>query len=154
MNSLLKKTVKLLEKPQGDINLIDIDYKLLEDPDDPYTTSTRSMVETNYNALLNSYRLWLQSKPGDYIRSKDTGGMFAYALNDKVQFLDSSIEEVKSLVVQKSNEMFPDLYIVDCSVKRVVADRNWDITIIVQDKLTDNVMTTELSVPATSEAQQ
>lgn len=148
MNSLLKKTTKLLEKPQGNINLIDIDYKLLEDPDDPYTTSTRSMVETNYNALLNSYRLWLQSRPGDYIRSPSTGGMFTYALNDKVQFTEDNEQTVKNLIIKNSNEMFPDLTIVDCIVKRVLKDRNWDITIIVQDKLTDNFMTTNVTMSA------
>lgn len=148
MNSLLKKTEKLLEKPQGNINLIDIDYKLLEDPDDPYTTSTRSMIETNYNALLNSYRLWLQSRPGDYIRSPDLGGMFTYALNDKVQFTEENEDVVKNLVVSKSNEVFPDLTIVDCTVKRVLKDRNWDITITVQDKLTDNFMVTNVKQSA------
>lgn len=144
MNFLLKKTSKLLEKPQGNINLIDIDYKLLEDSDDPYTTSTRSMIETNYNALLNSYRLWLQSKPGDYIRNKDFGGMFTYALNDVVQFTDNNTEVVKNLIIQKSNEAFPDLSIIACTVKRDVPNLNWDISIAVKDTLTDNIMATNL----------
>lgn len=148
MNSLLKKTSKLLEKPQGNINLIDIDYKLLEDPDDPYTTSTRSMVETNYNALLNTYRLWLQSKPGDYIRNPSFGGMFAFALNDRVQFTEDNVATVKNLVITESNAAFPDLSIVDCQVKRIVDERCWDITIAVQDKLTDNVMVTTLKESA------
>lgn len=146
MNTLLKKTTELMTKPQGSVNLIDIDYKLLEDPDDPYTTSTRSMIETNYNALLNSYRLWLQSRPGDYIRDKDTGGMFTYALNDKVPFREDSIETIKEMVMTDTRRIFPELAVLSVDVKRIVETRTWDISIAVQDTLTDNVMVTGLSV--------
>ena len=138
-NTLLKKTEKLLEEPQGTVNFIDIDYKLIEDPDDPYTTKTRKMVERNFEAILNPYRMWLQSKRDDYIRKPKWGGLFQFALNDKVQFKTENEDVVRDMIISESNEKFPDLNIIDCKVKAVIADRNWDIEIIVQDKYTNNV---------------
>lgn len=138
-NTLLKKTEKLLEEPQGTVNFIDIDYKLIEDPDDPYTTSTRKMVEHNFEAILNPYRMWLQSKRDDYIRKPKWGGFFQFALNDKVQFKTENEDVVREMIISESNEKFPDLNIVDCTVKAVIADRNWDVEIVVQDKYTNNV---------------
>lgn len=138
-NTLLKKTEKLLEEPQGTINFVDIDYKLVEDPDDPYTTSTRKMVEHNFEAILNPYRMWLQSKRDDYIRKPNWGGFFQFALNDKVQFKTENEDVVREMIISESNSKFPDLNIVGCTVKAVIADRNWDVEIVVQDKYTNNV---------------
>lgn len=138
-NTLLKKTEKLLEEPQGTINFVDIDYKLVEDPDDPYTTSTRKMVEHNFEAILNPYRMWLQSKRDDYIRKPNWGGFFQFALNDKVQFKTENEDIVREMIISESNSKFPDLNIVGCTVKAVIADRNWDVEIVVQDKYTNNV---------------
>ncbi len=148
VNTLLKKTEKLLEEPQGTVNFIDIDYKLLEDPDDPYTTSTRKMVEHNFEAILNPYRMWLQSKRTDYIRQKNWGGLFEFALNDKVQFKTENESVVREMIISQSNEKFPDLSILDCKVKAVIRDRNWDVEIVVQDKYSNDVSVVKESIDA------
>ena len=148
VNTLLKKTEKLLEEPQGTVNFIDIDYKLLEDPDDPYTTSTRKMVEHNFEAILNPYRMWLQSKRTDYIRQKNWGGLFEFALNDKVQFKTENESVVREMIISQSSEKFPDLRILDCKVKAVIRDRNWDVEIVVQDKYSNNVSVVKESLDA------
>lgn len=148
VNTLLKKTEKLLEEPQGTVNFIDIDYKLLEDPDDPYTTSTRKMVEHNFEAILNPYRMWLQSKRTDYIRQKNWGGFFEFALNDKVQFKTENESVVREMIISQSNEKFPDLTILDCKVKAIIRDRSWDVEIVVQDKYSNNVSVVKESLDA------
>ena len=148
VNTLLKKTEKLLEEPQGTVNFIDIDYKLLEDYDDPYTTSTRKMVEHNFEAILNPYRMWLQSKKTDYIRQKNWGGFFEFALNDKVQFKTENESVVREMIISQSNEKFPDLTILDCKVKAIIRDRNWDVEIVVQDKYSNNVSVVKESLDA------
>lgn len=148
VNTLLKKTEKLLEEPQGTVNFIDIDYKLLEDPDDPYTTSTRKMVEHNFEAILNPYRMWLQSKRTDYIRQKNWGGLFEFALNDKVQFKTENESVVREMIISQSNEKFPELSILDCKVKAVIRDRNWDVEIVVQDKYSNDVSVVKESIDA------
>lgn len=139
INTLLKKTEKLLEEPQGIINFIDIDYKLLEDPDDPYTTTTRKMVERNFEAILNPFRMWLQSKKTDYIRQKDWGGLFQYQLNDRVRLHPNNEETVRELIVSQAEEKFPELSIVDCKVEADVPNRNWKVDIIVQDKYSNGI---------------
>lgn len=147
-NTLLLKTQKILEEPQGAVNLIDIDYKLIEDPDDPYTTKHRMMIEKNYDAILNSYRLWLQSKKGDYIREKDMGGLFTYALNDKVAFKPENEPVVSDLVISESKKFFNDIDVIECNVKCNVRDRNWDIEVVVLDKATGTPMVESLSINA------
>jgi hypothetical protein len=139
INTLLKKTEKLLEEPQGIINFIDIDYKLLEDPDDPYTTITRKMVERNFEAILNPFRMWLQSKKTDYIRQKDWGGLFQYQLNDRVRLHPNNEETVRELIVSQAEEKFPELSIIDCKVEADVPNRNWKVDIIVQDKYSNGI---------------
>jgi len=139
INTLLKKTEKLLEEPQGIINFIDIDYKLLEDPDDPYTTITRKMVERNFEAILNPFRMWLQSKKTDYIRQKDWGGLFQYQLNDRVRLHSNNEETVRELIVSQAEEKFPELSIIDCKVEADVPNRNWKVDIIVQDKYSNGI---------------
>lgn len=140
-NTLLKKTEDLLSEPQGTINFIDLDYKLIEDSDDPWTTKTRKMVEKNYEAILNPYRMWLQSNRNDYIRQAGYGGLFQFALNDKVPFRKESEPTVRDLIVKESKEKFPELNIVDCKVEAIIPDRNWKIDIVVQDTYTNNIMT-------------
>jgi hypothetical protein len=139
INTLLKKTEKLLEEPQGIINFIDIDYKLLEDPDDPYTTITRKMVERNFEAILNPFRMWLQSKKTDYIRQKDWGGLFQYQLNDRVRLHPNNEETVRELIVSQAEEKFPELSIIDCKVEADVPNRNWKVDIVVQDKYSNGI---------------
>ena len=139
-NTLFKKTEQLLSEPQGTINFIDLDYKLIEDPDDPWTTKTRKMVEKNYEAILNPYRMWLQSKRDDYIRQKGWGGMFQFALNDKVTFRKENEAQVREILLAESKDRFPDLDIIDCTVEAVIPDRKWDISVTVQDPYTGNVM--------------
>ena len=146
-NTLLKKTVKLLEEPQGTANFIDIDYKLIEDPDEPYTTITRKMIEHNFEAILNPYRMWPQSKKTDYIRQKNWGGLFQFALNDKVKLREKNADAVKELILGQSAEKFPELLVLDCKVEANIRDRKWEIDIIVQDKYTNNVSNVIESVP-------
>lgn len=145
-NTLLSKTEDLLKEPQGTVNFIDLDYKLLEDPDDPYTTSTRKMVEKNYEAILNPYRMWLQSDRGDYIREADAGGMFQFALNDKFKFAVSEETAVSDYILSESKARFPELAFVSCKAKCIMADRKWDIEVVVQDKYTGNLMGVKSSV--------
>ena len=138
-NTLLKKTAKLLEQPQGTLNFFDIDYQLLEDPDNPYRTVTRKMVEHNFEAILNPVRMWLQSNKDDYIRQKGWGGLFQYSLNDRFAFRPENENSVRDLLISELNQKFPDLNVVDCTVKCERRDRNWDVEIIVQDKHTNNI---------------
>lgn len=139
VNTLLKKTEKLLEDPQGTINYIDIDYKLLEDTDDPYTTVTRKMVEHNFEAILNPYRMWLQSKRTDYIRQKNWGGLFQFQLNDKVRLLTENEDVVREMIISQSAEKFPELSVLDCKVVANIPSKEWKVDIIVQDKYSKGV---------------
>jgi|SRR5574344_309936 hypothetical protein len=152
MNPLLKKTEKLIQKPEGSLNTVDIDYEVLSDPDDPWTVSTRSLEEVKYNAILNAYRLWLNSDKYDYIREPDIGGLFQNHLNDKVQFSTKNEDKVKEILINLTNEVFPNIEIVECNVTAVINKRQWKIEVIVKDKTTDMVtqITNAYSVDSSS----
>lgn len=141
IKSLLGKNIKqLTDSMNNSIKYIDIDYRILNDPDDPWTTHTRSMILHNDYALLNGYRLWLQSKKYDYIRAADFGGLFSNQLNDKVYFSEENEEVVKQLILDESALKWPDIIIIDCKVKAIQQTREWLIHIIIQDKNTKLVM--------------
>lgn len=147
-NPLLKKTESLLKKPEGSMNLIDIDYKLLEDPDDKFTTATRSMIEYNYNATLNALRMWLQSTKGDYIRESDIGGLFTYALNDKFMFAKTSEDAVASWLKSEAEAMFPAIEFISVDVEAVIHERNWNIKMVVRDRESGAIFAEEMNASA------
>jgi hypothetical protein len=145
-NTLLKKTTKMLDEPKGYINFVDIDYQIIEDPDHPYTTKTRKVIERNYEAIINPYRMWLQSKRNDYIRAPKFGGLFQFALNDRVQFLPENEGLVKQIIMDESAEKFPEIPVVGCDVKCLLAEKSWQIDIIVQDIYTKNVIPVSVNI--------
>ena len=135
IKSLLIKDIDRLNKSLGgSINYIDIDYDIKRSKNDPWTTKTRSTICRNDYAVLNAYRLWLQSKKYDYIRAPSFGGLFENNLNDKVYFSAENEGTVRQLIIDESNQKWPDITILDCEVKAIMSNREWNIKIICQDK--------------------
>jgi len=144
IKSLLAKDIKKLGESLNDsINYVDIDYDIKSHPDNPWTTKTRSMVYSNSHAVLNGYRLWLQSKRYDYIRAPHFGGLFESNLNDQVYLSPENEEIVKGLIMQQSAQKWPDITVLDCEVKAVMSTREWRIKILAQDKETKMVLLDE-----------
>jgi hypothetical protein len=139
--SLLFKNIKDLSKTVGDaIAYVDLDYEIKRPADDPWTTHTRSMVCKDDYAILNAYRLWLQSRRYDYIRSPSFGGFFENNLNDRFAFRPENEAGVSQALVQESNEKWPDINVLECNVTCDTKLRGWVVHILAQDKGTKMVL--------------
>jgi len=144
IKSLLAKDIKKLNNSINNaINYVDIDYDVKRDPSNPWTTKTRSTICRNDYAILNAYRLWLQSKRYDYVRAPDFGGLFENNLNDRVYFSPDNEEAVRQIVIEESAIKWPDITVLECHVTAIVQRREWLIRIVAQDKGTRLVLTDE-----------
>jgi len=137
---LLKNVKKFHETTNNSINYVDIDYDIKRPPEDPWTTHTRSMIPRNNYAILNGYRLWLQSKRYDYVRAPTFGGLFENNLNDRVTLSPANEETVKAIIIEETGNKWPSITIIACEVKAIMANREWRIKIIAQDKETKLVL--------------
>ena len=131
--------------PDVKINYLDIDY----DPRTPEAsqglTKTRSPVLRGQYAILNAYRLWLQSRRNDYVRAPEFGGIFDANLNDVAQFRPENSQVVEDYIVNKSNQNWPQIEILSIDVKAIVSERRWRIHLIILDKGSGLMMEDELS---------
>lgn len=134
---LLGKVKKLLEKPESEINVLDIDHDVFLDK---WDTVSRSTVEKNHYARLNAYRMWLKSKKYDYNRRPDVGGLFSNNLNDVAPLAPENEQLVKDLIVSETNKQFPLLKVLDCQVKAHVAERRWEVKIRILDESDGAIM--------------
>jgi len=126
---------------------VDIDYAILPvNPDGTWDTRTRSTIVRDERAILNAYRMWLQSKQYDYNRRPGFGGLFQNNLNDRVYFSPDNEDEVAQIIRSETEEKWPDITIMGIEVKAIMKDRSWHIRIIAQDKQTKLVLTDQLSV--------
>jgi len=139
--SLLVRDIEKLHNTLNDtIKYVDLDYDVKRPKSDPWTTKTRSLVCRNDYAILNGYRLWLQSRRYDYVRNPNFGGLFDSALNDRTPFGPEHEDTVRNIMIRESNEKWPDINVLSCEVKAIVAERRWHIKIVAQDKKTSLVL--------------
>jgi len=144
VKSLLGRNIKELTNTMADaISYVDIDYDVRRPENNKWTTKTRSLICYNDYAVLNAYRLWLQSRRYDYIRAPNFGGFFDNNLNDKVSFSPDNEATVSQLIINESAEKWPDIVVLDCQVTCKYAERNWHIKIIAQDKKTKMILKDE-----------
>lgn len=134
---LLKKVKNLLEKPESEINVIDIDHDVFLEK---WDTISRSTIEKNHYARLNAYRMWLKSKKYDYIRRPEVGGLFANNLNDVAPLTEENESLVRDTIISESNKQFPLLKILECVVKAHPAEKRWEVKIKVLDESDGAIM--------------
>lgn len=148
VKSLLVKDIDELNKQLvNPINYIDLDYNLIEPGTSQGKTHTRTTVLYGDYAILNAYRLWLQSRKYDYIRSPNFGGLFDAALNDKFSFATSSEGAVKDFIINETTEHWPTIVILNVEVKAEIAKKNWKIHILAQDKNNGLILNNDMDYP-------
>jgi hypothetical protein len=131
---LLKDINEINKKLVNPINYIDLDYNLIDPGNSQGKTHTRTTVLHGDYAILNAYRLWLQSRKYDYIRAPTFGGMFDSALNDKFTFSKENESAVKEYLINESAEHWPTINLLNVEVTAEIAKKNWKIHILAQDK--------------------
>lgn len=131
---LLDNIEDLNKKLNTPVNYIDLDYNLIDPGNSQGKTHTRTTVLNGDYAILNAYRMWLQSKKYDYIRAPDFGGMFDNALNDRFPFKKESEQSVRDFIISESALHWPQINIIEIKVTAELEKKNWLIHILAQDK--------------------
>lgn len=127
-SSVILRNIKQLNKSlQNDINYIDFYYKGYSPKHD--------ITLTKGSPLINTYKIWLQSKSTDYIRNYGHGGFFEDNLN-RYPFSPDSESQIETDLIAESKKIFPNINILDCKVTCVPAKRWWNVKVLVSDKLT------------------
>jgi hypothetical protein len=88
-----RKIKSIQENLQQNLNYIDINYKGVE--------PKRGFILRAGSALINQYKIWLQSSSTDFHRRPGVGGFFDNQLN-RYKFDPSSAETIKADLVAES----------------------------------------------------
>lgn len=128
--SIVSRNIKKLgEKFRENINYVDVTYKGINE------ASVFNTVIENGSAVLNAYKIWLQSSKSDYIRNYGYAGFFDDYLN-RYPFNDSSIPSIKEDLIAVTAEKFPRVRILGLDIICDRIKRGWKLRMIVQDTLT------------------
>ena len=125
---LLRDIEELNERLQENINYVDLNYSGLKED----RNGKKYITIDKGTPVLNAYKLWLLSGPHDYIRKADYGGFFADNLN-RYPFSPDSEETIQKDLVAATNELFPTIQVLSCSVKCYPTLRKWGVKVMVAD---------------------
>jgi hypothetical protein len=148
IKSLLIRDLDSLNKQLvSPVNYLDLDYNALS-PDPGSTqgkTHTRTRILHGDYAVLNAFRMWLQSRKYDYIRAPTFGGMFDSALNDRFPLKKESESDVSSFIKSESAAHWPQIEVLEVNVTAEVEKKSWLIRIVARDKNSGMVLADEIS---------
>lgn len=101
-----------------------------------------SVTVSDAACLRDQFRIWLMSDENDFHRQPEKGGFLAKNVVKK-PFIDSNCPIIEALLVSEAEQKFPNIKIVDVSVKCNHSTNQWNIQVSILDKktgLVDNTM--------------
>jgi len=132
-NSILLNDLTLLKKSlKKQISIGDIGYYCYD--------ADKDTVLEGSGAILNEYKIWLQSGSLDFHRNPGFGGFTEGNMN-RYKFSDDSIPTIKSDLIQLTAEKFPNIELLSVEVKRNTSDMSWRLKVAVRDKITGLIST-------------
>jgi hypothetical protein len=142
-----KESNSLRNQLTNNVNFVDFDY----DGESTFLradkTWKRPLVCYDAKAILNAYRMWLQSHKGDYIRQPDFGGLCDSCFNDVAAFTKDNETVVRDTILGATAEQWPALEVLKCEVKCMYPQRYWHVTISVMEKGTKLIDTSDNAIP-------
>ena len=129
MSIVARNVKKLGESLKENINYVDVTYKGINEK------SIFNTVIENGSAILNAYKIWLQSSADDYIRNYNYAGFFDDYLN-RYPFDESSIPAIKQELISVTEQTFPKVRILTLDVHCDKVPRGWKSRAVVQDTFT------------------
>lgn len=137
---ILNNIKKLKSSLKDEINYTDLDFDL----------NGRRGISVYYgDAMVVAYIVWLRSMPGDYIRNPTKGGFFRNQLN-RYTFSPDSAAQIQDDLKSESEQLFPDIEILDVKAECVYGDRKWKVKVSIVDKNTGIFGSTSVSMNASS----
>lgn len=127
-SSIIERNIKSLKSNlKANLSYVDIDYKGF--------TDGQASVLYDGKAIVNQYKMWLQSKPYDYIRNPDRGG-FCFINLKKYRFDPSSEKAIAKELTTLTQQNFANIQVVDIKVTCEEALRAWRIQVRIIDTIT------------------
>lgn len=117
------------EAMEAAVNGVDFNLKgfSLESRDEEFVLSGTAANE-------NRVKLWLYSKPGDYVRQPERGGPLYAILG--IPLSDDNADSISDNITLSFNTFFSgDLQLIDALVSPDRKNRRWNITLYIKDPI-------------------
>jgi len=125
--SNIERNIKQIQQTlKSNLNYIDINYKGV----DKY-----GFILQGGSAVINQYKIWLQSSGTDYHRQPGKAGFFDGQLN-RYKFSPESEESIKTDLINETTTQFPNLEVIGLDIICMMKERKWSIKVAVKDKIT------------------
>lgn len=129
-SSVIARNIKQLEKSlQKNIDYLDLDYRGVD-------KEVYNVELTKGSAVLNAYKMWLQSRSTSYIRHTGYGGFLTETIH-QYPFTIESEEQIISDLRSLSVEEWPEIELLECEVHCMSPAKYWKVRVAVRDKITN-----------------
>lgn len=128
INSVMLQNIEALKSSlKENIAYVDVRYNDIDE--------NGSISVENGAAVINRFKIWLQSGSSDYHRNPDLGGfMEKYVV--KKPFIEESCRQIEANLKAEAFKYFPEITITDVSVNCNLVKRRWEIKVAVLDNKT------------------
>ncbi len=124
----IERNLKAISSSVLDIvDYVDIPYYVVR--------AGKSSVIRQGSALINKYKIWLQSDASDYHRNYGYGG-FLESQDDLKKLNPDKADTIKQNLIAATERTFPDIKLLSCDVECVPANKEWKIKVSVYDTTT------------------
>lgn len=131
-SAVIEKNIKrLIQSYTNDVKNIDLSYKETD-------AEVDTIEKIQGNAVLNAYKIWLQSSATDFHRNYGHAGFLDGGLK-RYPFRKESEEPIKEELIALTAEKFPRVEIIALDVICDYSDKRWKIKLVVRDRLTGYV---------------
>lgn len=129
-SSIIARNIKQLEKSlQKNIDYLDLDYRGV-DPD------VAEIELSKGSAVLNAYKMWLQSRSTSYIRNSGYGGFLTENIH-RYPFTTESEEIIETDLRALTTEEWPEIELLECEVHCMSPAKYWKVRVAVRDRITN-----------------
>lgn len=128
INSVMLQNIEALKSSlKENISYIDVRYNDIDE--------YGSITVENGTAVINRFKIWLQSGSTDYHRNPELGGfMEKYVV--KKPLTEDSCRQIEANLKAESFKYFPEITITDINVNCNLVKRRWEIRVSVLDNKT------------------
>jgi hypothetical protein len=136
--NILEKNQTVLDKRFLEkTRYIDCDYRGFID-DDTMPSLARG------DALINSVKVWLLSRGGDYYKNSEKGGIITILLNTPLT--EDNISTIENAIEEKFSKTFSLLQLVSLTVIPIYEKRVWKLSFEIKDLLNNELISFGTSI--------
>ena len=128
VNSVMLQNIEALKSSlKENISYVDVRYNDIDE--------NGSITVENGTAVINRFKIWLQSGSFDYHRNPELGG-FMEKFVFKKPLTEDSCRQIEANLKAETYKYFPEITLTNVSVNCNLARRRWEIRVSVLDNKT------------------